>query len=126
VTALAILIRIELEAAPKVLIDAARERDHDRLLDWLEARPGVHGARQGGSPARGREAGRVTLHHDDELELRYLVGIAWGRRHEADALREGCEAIVDWFDRRQVRAYERRLRSRAAVLQVLRDTGRAA
>ena len=35
----AILIRLELEAPPKVLIDALHEQDHDRLLDWLEAHP---------------------------------------------------------------------------------------
>ena len=33
----AILIRLPLEGSPRVLIDAEHERDHQRLLDWLEA-----------------------------------------------------------------------------------------
>lgn len=59
---------------------------------------------------------------DDELELRHLVSIAWGVRHKPDALRIACGNIADWHDRRYQRAYERRQRSTAAVLKVLRET----
>jgi hypothetical protein len=58
---------------------------------------------------------------DEELKLRALIGRAWERRGEPD-YREHIAAIVDWHDRRQMRAYERRQRSTAAVLQVLRET----
>jgi hypothetical protein len=58
---------------------------------------------------------------DDELELAALAGIAWEHRGEPD-FREHVERIVDWHDRRHVRAYERRQRSTAAVLQVLKET----
>jgi hypothetical protein len=61
---------------------------------------------------------------DDELTLAYLVGRAWERRAEPD-FRERVAAIIDWFDRRDVRAFERRQRSRAAVLQCLRETAPA-
>jgi hypothetical protein len=57
----------------------------------------------------------------EELELAALCGIAWEHRGAPD-LREQIEAIVDWHDRRHIRAFERRRRSRAAVLQVLRET----
>jgi len=59
--------------------------------------------------------------HDEQIELAALVGLAWERRHEPD-FREYVEKIADWHDRREIRRYERRLRSRAAVLQVLRET----
>jgi hypothetical protein len=62
---------------------------------------------------------------DAELELRALCGIAWERRAEPDFC-ERVAAIIDWFDRRDVRAFECRQRSRAAVLQVLRETAPAA
>jgi hypothetical protein len=58
---------------------------------------------------------------DEQIELAALVGVAWERRGTPE-LRPAVEAIVDWHDRRQIRAYERRLRSRAAVLQILRET----
>lgn len=58
---------------------------------------------------------------DEQMELAALVGIAWEHRGEPD-FREHIDAIVDWHDRRHIRAYERRLRSRAVVLQVLRET----
>jgi hypothetical protein len=64
---------------------------------------------------------RRELTHDEELELRALCGLAWERRHEPD-FRDHVDRVLDWHDRRFVRAYERRLRSRAAVLQVLRET----
>jgi hypothetical protein len=35
----AILIRFELEAAPRLLVDALDEREHERLIDWLKAHP---------------------------------------------------------------------------------------
>jgi hypothetical protein len=57
----------------------------------------------------------------EELELAALCGRAWERRGEPD-LRDAVEAIVDWHDRRHVRAFERRQRSRAALVQVLRET----
>lgn len=59
--------------------------------------------------------------HDEQIELAGLCGIAWERRGEPD-YREHIDAIVDWHDRRQIRAYERRLRSRAALIQLLRET----
>jgi hypothetical protein len=58
---------------------------------------------------------------DEELELRALVGYAWERRGKP-GFREAVEAIVDWHDRQHIRAYERRQRSTAVVLQVLRET----
>jgi hypothetical protein len=58
---------------------------------------------------------------EDELELRALVGIAWERRGSPD-FRAAIDAVVDWHDRRFVRAWERKQRSTAAVLQVLRAT----
>jgi hypothetical protein len=58
---------------------------------------------------------------DDELELRALVGRAWEHQNEPDFPRH-LDHIVDWHDRRAIRAYERRLRSTAAVLQVLKET----
>jgi hypothetical protein len=57
----------------------------------------------------------------EELELAALCGRAWEHRGEPD-LRERIEEIVDWHDRRHVRAFERRQRSRAALVQVLRET----
>jgi len=35
----AILIRLELEAAPRLLVDALDDREHTRLLDWLQTHP---------------------------------------------------------------------------------------
>jgi hypothetical protein len=61
----------------------------------------------------------VTL--DEELELQALVGYAWERRGEPD-FREHIERISDWHDRRHIRAFERRQRSLAAVVQLLRET----
>jgi hypothetical protein len=58
---------------------------------------------------------------DDELELRALVGYAWERRGQ-DGFREAVDAIADWHDRRYIRAYERRQRSRAALILLLRET----
>ncbi|MFL5934974.1 MAG: hypothetical protein ACJ75Q_00595 [Gaiellaceae bacterium] len=60
--------------------------------------------------------------HDDEHELRALAGYAWELRGDPEQLRDAVERIVDFHDRRHVRAYERRLRSTDAVLQVLRET----
>jgi len=64
---------------------------------------------------------RPELTQYEELELRALCGLAWERRGEPD-FREHVDAITDWFDRRHIRALERRQRSHAAVLQVLRET----
>jgi hypothetical protein len=58
---------------------------------------------------------------DEELELAALVGYAWERRAEPD-FRAAIEAIIDWHDRRQIRAFERRRRSRVALVQLLRET----
>jgi hypothetical protein len=58
---------------------------------------------------------------DEQIELAALVGLAWERRHEPD-FQEHIAKIVDWHDRQAIRAFERRQRSRAAVLQVLRET----
>jgi hypothetical protein len=35
----AILIRIELEAAPRLQVDALNQQEHDRIVDWLRAHP---------------------------------------------------------------------------------------
>jgi hypothetical protein len=59
---------------------------------------------------------------DDQIELAALCGYAWEHRGDPEALRAAVATIEDWHDRRSVRAYERRLRSHAAVLQVLRET----
>jgi hypothetical protein len=57
----------------------------------------------------------------EQLELAALVGIAWERRGKSD-FREAVEAVVDWHDRRHVRAYERWHRQLAYLVQVLRET----
>ena len=75
----------------------------------------------GGASSTAKGKGRVILHRDDELELRALVGIAWEHRGAAD-FREHVERIADWHDRRYIRAFERRVRSRAALMQLLRET----
>jgi hypothetical protein len=81
---------------------------------------GVHGdvAEYELLPAR---LGRRELTNDEGLELRALCGIAWERRGEPD-FRDQVDAIIDWHDRRHIRAFERRRRSHAAALQVLRET----
>jgi hypothetical protein len=56
----------------------------------------------------------------EELELAALCGIAWEHRGEPN-LRQHIEAIVDWHDRRHVRAHERKRREIAALALVLRD-----
>jgi hypothetical protein len=58
---------------------------------------------------------------DEQLELAALVGLAWEQRG-GPQMREAVDRIIDWHDRRQIRAYERRLRSREAALQLLRET----
>lgn len=35
----AVVIRLELEAVPRLLVDAINEEEHDRLLDWIESHP---------------------------------------------------------------------------------------
>jgi hypothetical protein len=59
---------------------------------------------------------------EEELELRGLVGLAWERRADPAELRAAVARIMDWHDRRDVRAYERHQQSSAAVLHVLRQT----
>jgi hypothetical protein len=39
VTAPAVLIRFELEAAPRLFVESLNDREHDRLIDWVEAHP---------------------------------------------------------------------------------------
>jgi hypothetical protein len=58
----------------------------------------------------------------EELELAALCGIAWERRDDPEQLRAAIEAIVDWHDRRFVRAWERRQRELAALVLLLRET----
>jgi hypothetical protein len=57
----------------------------------------------------------------DELELRALVDQAWELRG-SPYLRDGVAAIEDWWDRRATRAWERRQRKLAALVQLLRET----
>jgi hypothetical protein len=59
--------------------------------------------------------------HDEELELRALVGIAWERRGQPD-YRAALEAIVDWHDRRHIRRLERKQRNLAALVLLLRES----
>ena len=59
----------------------------------------------------------------DELELAALCGLAWERRGQTD-FREYIEAIVDWYDRRHIRAHERKQRELAALALLLRDPDR--
>ena len=40
-TAPAVVIRLELEAAPCVIIDAVNDAELARLADWIHARPGI-------------------------------------------------------------------------------------
>jgi hypothetical protein len=35
----AILIRLELEAAPRLQVDALSEEEHGRIVDWIKAHP---------------------------------------------------------------------------------------
>jgi len=58
---------------------------------------------------------------DDELELRALVADAYNVRF-TPLMQTACEAIVEWWDLRYKREQERRQRSTAAVLKVLRET----
>lgn len=37
----AILIRLELEASPRLLTDCVSEGEQQRLLDWLRSRPAL-------------------------------------------------------------------------------------
>jgi hypothetical protein len=57
----------------------------------------------------------------EELELAALVGIAWERRGKSD-FREAVEEVVDWHDRRHIRAYERKRRELSALVLLLRET----
>jgi hypothetical protein len=38
-TAPAIIIRLELEAAPRLQVDALSEREQQRILDWIATHP---------------------------------------------------------------------------------------
>jgi hypothetical protein len=35
----AVIIRLELEGAPRLLVDCLSDREEERLFDWLEAHP---------------------------------------------------------------------------------------
>jgi hypothetical protein len=35
----AVIIRLELEGAPRLLVDCLHDREEERLFDWLEAHP---------------------------------------------------------------------------------------
>jgi hypothetical protein len=35
----AVDIRLELEAAPKVMVDCLNDAGHDRLIDWIDNQP---------------------------------------------------------------------------------------
>jgi hypothetical protein len=58
---------------------------------------------------------------DEKLELAGLCGLAWEQRG-TDTFLAAVAEVVDWFDRRWIRSWERRQRRRAAVLQVLQET----
>ena len=57
----------------------------------------------------------------EERELAGLVGLAWERRAEDD-FGECVAAIIDWFDRRHVRALESRRRQLDYLKQLMRET----
>jgi hypothetical protein len=57
----------------------------------------------------------------DQLELAALCGYAHERRGTPE-FRAAIDAIVEFHDRRHIRAFERRQRQTAFVLQVLRET----
>jgi hypothetical protein len=59
--------------------------------------------------------------NDEELELAALCATAWERRGEPEFC-EHIAAIIDWHDRRHLRAYERRQREVAALVRLLRET----
>lgn len=61
---------------------------------------------------------QIVLDAEDELELRRLCGQAFELKG-TPYLRDACEAIIEWHDRRHVRVLERRERQRADALRVL-------
>jgi hypothetical protein len=110
------------EGTPRAIPNAEHEGDLARLVDWLSSGPyrGLLAELVPGWCGVATGAGRVSP--DEELELAALCGYAWERRHYPEALRAAVDAITDWWDRRSIRAYERRQRSRAALVQLLRET----
>lgn len=58
---------------------------------------------------------------EEDRQLAGLVGLAWEARGWPD-FRQKSEAIVEWHDRRHIRAYEWKQRHTAQVLEVLRET----
>jgi hypothetical protein len=72
------------------------------------------------APAAARTRTHTPL-RAEELELAALCGLAHEARDGPEA-RPSIDAIVDWHDRRYIRAWERKQRSSALVLQVLRET----
>jgi hypothetical protein len=74
--------------------------------------------------ALGAPRPRKRSHPENDLELRALVGLAWEAR-PWPGNRAQVEAIEAWHDRRHVRAWERRQRQHAYLVQVLRETSPA-
>jgi hypothetical protein len=61
------------------------------------------------------------MNHEDEIELRALVITAMDLRG-GPYFRDACEAIVDWHERRHLRALERRHARDAALVRLMRET----
>jgi hypothetical protein len=61
------------------------------------------------------------LNRDEELELQGLAGQAFELK-DSPYLRDACEAILDWHDRRHVRRLEREQERAAALVRLLRAT----
>ena len=57
----------------------------------------------------------------EELELAALVAQAFELR-ETPYSHDAAAAIEAWWERRHIRAFERRQRSHAALIQLLRET----
>jgi hypothetical protein len=61
------------------------------------------------------------LERQEVAQLHVMTDQAWALR-ESPYLFDAVEAIVDWFDRRHERRWERRGDSFSRVLRVLRET----
>jgi hypothetical protein len=75
---------------------------------------------------RPRRVWRCRVTRADELQLRALVEEAWEvRRWAPSYLADAAHAIVDWHERRHLRAFERRMSRFARVAEIGRECERA-
>jgi hypothetical protein len=63
----------------------------------------------------------TELDRDEKLRLQGLVGQAWELRAGPYSV-DAAQAIVDWFERRDVRRLEREQERAAALVRLLRAT----